>query len=76
MPPRRHLNLVDQSRALAWLQDGIWLRVFAARLGCSHSVIVRLRQRFQAIGSVQTTTNTDINNQTVRNHLHDQTLHS
>lgn len=115
MPPRRHLNLVDRGRALAWVQEGIRLREIAARLGCSHSVIVRLRQRFLATGSVETrprsgrprsttqrqdryitrqalqtrtttastirrrlrvATNTDINEQTVRNRLHDQTLHA
>ncbi|KAK7101797.1 hypothetical protein V1264_020124 [Littorina saxatilis] len=113
MPPRRHLNLVDRGRALAWVQEGIRLREIAARLGCSHSVIVRLRQRFLATGSVETrprsgrprsttqrqdryitrqalqtrtttastirrrlrvATKTDINEQTVRNRLHDQTL--
>ena len=115
MPPRRHLNLIDRGRALAWLQEGIRLREIAARLGCSHSVIVRLRQRFQATGSVVTrprsgrprsttqrqdryitrqalqtrtitastirrrlrvATNTNISQQTVRNRLHDQGLHS
>ncbi|KAK7106043.1 hypothetical protein V1264_017346 [Littorina saxatilis] len=54
MHPRRHLNLVDRGRALAWVQEGIRLREIAARLGCSHSVIVRLRQRFLATGSVET----------------------
>ncbi|KAK7091283.1 hypothetical protein V1264_008987 [Littorina saxatilis] len=129
MPPRLHLNLVDRGRVLAWVQEGIRLREIAARLGCSHSIIVRLRQRFLATGSVETrprsgrprsttqrqyryitrqalqtrtttastirrrlgvatntastirrrlgvATNTDINEQTVRSRLHDQTLHA
>ena len=49
MPAGRHLNLVDRGRALACLQEGIWLRVTAARLDCSHSVIMRLQQRFQPL---------------------------
>lgn len=53
MPPRRKLNDFDRSRAIAWLQDGVGVREVARRLEVSHPVIIRLRQRYEATGSVQ-----------------------
>ena len=53
MPPRRRLSDADRGRALAWIQDGISLREIGRRLGVTHSVIQRLRERWQTTGSVQ-----------------------
>lgn len=53
MPPRRKLGDFDRTRAIAWMQDGVAAREVARRLAVSHSVIIRLRQRHQATGSVQ-----------------------
>lgn len=53
MPPRRRMSEVDRGRAIAWLQDGIAVREVARRLEVSHSVIVRLQERFRTTGSVR-----------------------
>lgn len=53
MPPRRKLSEMDRGRAIAWLQEGVVVREVAQRLGVSHSVIIRLRQRLQNTGRVQ-----------------------
>lgn len=53
MPPRQKLADFDRIRAIAWLQDGIGVREVARRLQVSHSVIICLRERFQATGRVQ-----------------------
>ena len=53
MVNRRLLTTMDRGRAHAWLQDGVGVREIGRRLGVSPSVVVRLRQRFQATGSVQ-----------------------
>ena len=53
MPPRRKLSELDRGRAIGWLQDGVAVRQVAQRLGVSHSVIIRLRQRFQNTGRTQ-----------------------
>jgi len=52
MPPRRKLSDTNRGRALAWIQDGIAIREVARRLGVSHSVIQRLRDRVHATGRV------------------------
>ena len=53
MPPRRRLSDADRGRALGWLQEGVALREVGNRLGVTHSVIQRLRDRFNNTGSVQ-----------------------
>ena len=53
MVNRRLLTTLDRGRAHAWLQGGVGVREIGRRLGVSPSVVVRLRQRFQATGSVQ-----------------------
>lgn len=53
MPSRRKLSTFNQRRAIAWLQDGISKCEVARRLAVSHSVIVRLNQRFLATTDVQ-----------------------
>jgi len=53
MPPRRRLSDADRGRALGWLQEGVTLREVGNRLGVTHSVIQRLRDRFNNTGSVQ-----------------------
>ena len=53
MPPRQRLNDADRGRALAWIQEGISLREIGRRLQVSHSVIQRLRDRWQATGTVR-----------------------
>lgn len=53
MPPRRKLSQSDRGRALAWIQDGVSICEVARRLNVSHSVIWRLRQRFQTTGHVE-----------------------
>jgi transposase len=52
MPPRRKLNDFDRARAIAWLHDGIRAREVSRRLEVSHSVIIRLRQRYEETGAV------------------------
>lgn len=53
IPPRRKLSDFDRTRAIAWLQDRVGVREVARRLQVSHSVIIRLRERFQATGTVK-----------------------
>ena len=53
MTPRRRLSDADRGRALGWLQEGVALREVGNRLGVTHSVIQRLRDRFNNTGSVQ-----------------------
>ncbi|KAK7103622.1 hypothetical protein V1264_018488 [Littorina saxatilis] len=53
MPPRRKLSDLDRGRAIGWLQDGVVARQVAQRLAVAPSVIIRLKQRFQATGRVQ-----------------------
>ncbi|KAK7105775.1 hypothetical protein V1264_017110 [Littorina saxatilis] len=53
MPPRRKLSDLDRRRAIGWLQDGVAARQVAQRLAVAPSVIIRLKQRFQATGRVQ-----------------------
>ncbi|KAK7088900.1 hypothetical protein V1264_024309 [Littorina saxatilis] len=54
MPPRRKLSDLDRGRAIGWLQqDGVAARQVAQRLAVAPSVIIRLKQRFQATGRVQ-----------------------
>ncbi|KAK7104876.1 hypothetical protein V1264_019523 [Littorina saxatilis] len=53
MPPRRKLSDLDKGRAIGWLQDGVVARQVAQRLAVAPSVIIRLKQRFQATGRVQ-----------------------
>ena len=53
MPPRRKLSDFDRTRGIAWLQDRVGVREVARRLQVSHSVIIRLRDRFQATGIVK-----------------------
>ncbi|KAK7098836.1 hypothetical protein V1264_003061 [Littorina saxatilis] len=52
MPPRRKVTTFNKARAIAWLQDGVSKREVGRRLGVSHSVVVRLHQKFQATNSV------------------------
>lgn len=53
MVGRQKLSLLDRGRAVGWFQDGVAVREIARRLQVSPSVIVRLRQRFNATGQVQ-----------------------
>ena len=53
MPARQRLTEEQRGRALALLDEGIGLREVSRRLQVSHSVIHRLRERFNATGSVQ-----------------------
>ncbi|KAK7100656.1 hypothetical protein V1264_023572 [Littorina saxatilis] len=53
MPPRRKLSDLDRGRAIGWIQDGVAARKVAQRLAVALSVIIRLKQRFQATGRVQ-----------------------
>ena len=53
MPPRRRLSDADRGRAIAWLQEGVAVREVGRRLGVSHSIIQRLRERFNNTRSVQ-----------------------
>ena len=53
MPPRRKLSDFHRARAIAWLQAGMSMRQVAQRLPVSHSVIVRLIQRFATTGLIQ-----------------------
>ena len=53
MPPRRKLSDFDRARAIAWFQAGMSVRQVAQRLAVSHSVIVRLIQRFATTGLIQ-----------------------
>ncbi|KAK7098565.1 hypothetical protein V1264_002829 [Littorina saxatilis] len=48
MPPRRKVITFNKARAIAWLQDGVSKREVGRRHGVSHSVVVRLHQKFQA----------------------------
>ncbi|KAK7106404.1 hypothetical protein V1264_017665 [Littorina saxatilis] len=52
MPPRRKVTTFNKARAIAWLQDGVSKREVGRRLGVSHSVVVRLHQKFQATNNV------------------------
>ncbi|KAK7113855.1 hypothetical protein V1264_000017 [Littorina saxatilis] len=52
MPPRRKVTTFNKARAIAWLQDSVSKREVGRRLGVSHSVVVRLHQKFQATNSV------------------------
>ena len=52
MPARRKLSTFDRGRAIAWLQDRVSTCQVARRLRVSHSVIVRLHQRFLATNNV------------------------
>ena len=51
--PRRKLSDFDWTRAITWLQDRVGVREVARRLQVSYSVIIRLRERFQATGTVK-----------------------
>ncbi|KAK7090302.1 hypothetical protein V1264_010117 [Littorina saxatilis] len=53
MPPRRRLSAVDRGRALSWIHDGVCMREVARRLAVSHSVIQRLRDRFETTGRAE-----------------------
>lgn len=53
MPARRKLTTLNRGRAIAWLHDGVSKCEVARRLGVSHSVIVRLNQRFQTTNDVE-----------------------
>ncbi|KAK7099879.1 hypothetical protein V1264_022923 [Littorina saxatilis] len=53
MPPRRRLSDADRGKAVAWLQEGVAVREVGRRLQVTHSVIQRLRDRFNNTGSVQ-----------------------
>ena len=53
MPARRRMTAEHQGRALALLDEGIGVREVSRRLQVSHSTIQRLRDRFNATGSIQ-----------------------
>lgn len=53
MPPRRRLSDVQRGMAVAWLQEGVGVREVGRRLQVTHSVIQRLRDRFNNTGNVQ-----------------------
>ncbi|KAK7107428.1 hypothetical protein V1264_015361 [Littorina saxatilis] len=53
MPARRKLTTFNRGRAIAWLHDGVSKCEVARQLGVSHSVIVRLNQRFQTTNNVE-----------------------
>ena len=53
MPPRQRLNTRERGMALAWIQEGVPLREIGRRLGVSHSVINRLRDRWFETGTVE-----------------------
>ncbi|KAK7105538.1 hypothetical protein V1264_016903 [Littorina saxatilis] len=53
MPPRRRLSDAARGMAVAWLQEGVAVREVGRRLQVTHSVIQRLRDRFNNTGSVQ-----------------------
>ncbi|KAK7107686.1 hypothetical protein V1264_015566 [Littorina saxatilis] len=53
MPARRKLTTFNRGRAIAWLHDGVSKCKVARQLGVSHSVIVRLNQRFQTTNNVE-----------------------
>ena len=50
---RRRISETDRGRALAWLQEGVGVREIGRRLGVSHSVIQRLRDRFSDTGTTE-----------------------
>lgn len=53
MPPRRRLSDAERGMAIAWLQEGVAVREVGRRLRVTHSVIQRLRDRFNTTGRVQ-----------------------
>ena len=53
MPARQRLSNTDRGRAIAWYQEGIGLREIGRRLGVSHPVIMRLRDRWLNTGRVE-----------------------
>ena len=53
MPARRHLSEHEQGIAIGLLREGLSLRDVGRRLGVSHTVILRLRDRYQQTGNVR-----------------------
>ena len=53
MPPRRKLSDAERGMAIAWLQEGVAVREVGRRLRVTHSVIQRLRDRYNNHGRVQ-----------------------
>ena len=52
MPPRRRMSDAERGMAVAWLQEGVGVREVGRPLQVTHSVIQRLRDRFNNTGSV------------------------
>ena len=53
IPPRRKLSTFDQTRVIAWIQDGVAKTEVARRLHVHLSIIVRLHHRFLDTNSVK-----------------------